>query len=285
AVEWTLVKAYKDFPERDTRKDFLSDIAQAVWGRITTGQVADKSKLIEQFGLALSEKHMALYSTNEKEQKIAESLGYAGELIPTTNDYLQVVMQNHGANKVDVYMYEDIRHAIELRPDGSGLATLSIKISNKTPASGLPTYVTGENSLGAKGGLSNTWLNVFVPKGAQLLSAKINGERSVIDISCEKDKTVFSRYVIVPRGASKTVELSYELPYVLIFDKSGIHYTFDWQAQPVINKPTVTSRVTIPDSFAISELPDGFARKGHNAVYAGTLKKDKSFNFGLIDNR
>jgi hypothetical protein len=172
-----------------------------------------------------------------------------------------------------------------LRPDGSGLATLSIKISNKTPASGLPTYVTGENSLGAKDGLSNTWLSVYVPKGAQLLSAKINGESSVIEISREKDKTVFSRYVIVPPGKNKTVELSYELPNVLLFDKSGIHYTFDWQAQPVINKPTITSRVTIPDGFLISGLPDGFDRTGHNAIHAGILKKDKSFNFGLIDNR
>ncbi|MBS3909303.1 MAG: DUF4012 domain-containing protein [Actinobacteria bacterium] len=285
AVEWTLVKAYKDFPQRDTRKDFLADIAQAVWGRIITGQVADKSKLVEQFGLALSEKHMALYSTDESEQKIAESLGYAGELMPTTNDYLQVVMQNHGANKVDIYMHQEIKHTIDLRPDGSGLATLSIDISNKTPASGLPTYVTGENSLGAKGGLSNTWLSVYVPKGAQLLSAKLDGEAGVIEINREKDKTVFSRYVKVPPGANKVVELSYELPYVLVFDKSGIDYRFDWQAQPVINKPTVTSRVTLPDGFAISELPDGFARKGHNAAYSGTLSKDKSFDFGLIDNR
>jgi hypothetical protein len=285
AAEWTLIKAYKDFPEREIRKDFLADIAQAVWGRISTGQVADKSKLIEQFGLALSEKHMALYSANEKEQKIAESLGYAGELIPTTNDYLQVVLQNHGANKVDVYMHEDIRHAIALRSDGSGLATLSIKISNKTPGSGLSTYVTGENAKGAKDGLSNTWLSIYVPKGAQLLSTKLNGENSVIEITREKDKTVFSRYVIVPPGASKTVELAYELPYVLVFDKSGIHYKFDWQAQPVVNKPTVTSSVTVPDGFVINELSDGFTRKGHNAVYAGTLAKDKTFNFGLIDNR
>ncbi|MDI6817647.1 MAG: DUF4012 domain-containing protein, partial [Actinomycetota bacterium] len=285
AVEWTLVKAYKDFPERDTRKDFLADISQAVWGRITTGQVADKSKLIEQFGLALSEKHMALYSTNEKEQKLAESLGYAGELIPTTNDYLQVVMQNHGANKVDVYMYEDIRHAIALRPDGSGLATLSIKISNKTPVSGLPTYVTGENPIGAKGGLSNTWLSIYVPKGAQLLNAELDGKSSVIEINREKDKTVFSRYVMVPPGANKTVELSYELPYVLVFDKSGIRYTFDWQAQPVINKPTITSSVALPNGFVIDKLPNGFTRKGHNATHTGTLAKDKSFNFRLVDNR
>lgn len=285
AVEWTLVKAYKDFPERDMRKDFLADIAQAVWGRITSGQVADKSKLIEQFGLALSEKHMAVYSAHENEQKLAESLGYAGELIPTTNDYLQVVMQNHGANKVDIYIHEDIRHTIKLRPDGSGFATLSINILNRTPVSDLPSYVTGENPIGAKGGHSNTWLSIYVPKGAQLMSSTIDGESSVIEINREKDKTVFSEYVMVPPGTSRTVELSYEIPNVLVFDKNEIRYTFDWQAQPVINKPTVKSSVIVPDGFAIDELPDGYARKGHNAAYTGTLSKDMSFEFGLIDNR
>jgi hypothetical protein len=228
---------------------------------------------------------MAVYSADEREQKVAENLGYAGAITPTSSDYLQVLMQNHGANKIDVYMHEKYGYAIKLRPDGSALAKISVGISNKAPASGLPQYVSGENPLGAKGGYSNIWLNVYAPKGAQLLAARADGKNGDVDVGFEKDKSVFSEYLEVAPGAGRTAEFAYELPSVLVFDGDQIRYTLDLQSQPVINKPDIALDIEAPEGFEFSQLPPGFVRKGRNVFYKGVLAKDETFEFGLIDNR
>ncbi len=282
-VNWTLIDAYAKYTNRDQRKDFLADVARAVWLRVISGQIANKSKLIDQIRLALSEKHMAVFSNNSKEQALAESLGYGGALLPTDNDYVQVIMQNHGANKIDVYMHEEISYSIKLRPDGSGLARMSVNVINKTPITGLPAYVSGDNPLGARGGSSNTWLNLYVPQGCQLTST--NGARNQVDIGTEKDKTVFSQYVKLASGTSRTVDLTYEQPNVLIFKGDEILYALDWQVQPVLNKPDISIEVEAPKGFEFNKLPQGFKRKGEKATFRGVFSKDQKLELGLIDNR
>jgi len=284
-VDWTLISAYEKYEERGERKDFLADVAKAVWECVITGQIEDKSKFMEQIKLALSEKHMALFSIHEQEQKLAESLGYAGATIPTSNDYLQVIMQNHGGNKVDVYLHEQIEYTVTLRPDGSARADVSVKIINKTPTSGLSEYVSGGHPLGVKGGYSNTWLNIYVPKGVQLLSAKEGGKDSEIEVGFEKDKMVFSQYVKIAPGSSRTVNFTYELPYVLVFNGDEINYALDWQSQPVINKPDATLNIIAPEGFEFSKLPEGFIKKGRRVSYNGVLKKDERFEVVFADNR
>lgn len=284
-VDWTLIEAYAKYQNRDQRKGFLADVAKAVWERIASGQIENKSKLVDMLKLALTEKHMALYSADQQEQKLAENLGYAGALIPTSDDYMQVIMQNHGANKIDVYMHEQVSYSIQLRPDGSALAKVSVILQNKAPASGLPEYVAGPDSLGAQHGNSNTWLNIFVPKGAQLITAMAAGKNSQIDIGYEKDKAVFSQYLELAPGTGKTADLTYELPDVLMFDKDQIKYVLDWQAQPVINIPDITIDIGAPEGFEFSQFPAGFTRKGKHAFHKGVLVKDQKLEFGLIDNR
>lgn len=285
AIDWTLIKAYEEYPENRERKNFLADVAKAVWEHIVAGQIKDKSKLIDQLGLSLSEKHMAFFSMNGQEQKLAESLGYAGAMLPTADDYLQVVTQNHGGNKVDIYLHQNINYSVSLNPDGSALARLSVKVSNDAPPTGLPPYVAGENPLGAKNGYSNSWLNVYVPKGTQLLATKGNESDGEVEVGCEKDKTVFSQYLEIAPGTSKTVEFTYELPYVLATKRNQLIYSLDWQVQPVINKPNITFSVKLPRGFEFGQLPEGIKRKGKTVSYSSVLMKDERFDFSLIDNR
>ena len=284
-VDWTLVDAYAKYREREERKDFLADVAMAVWHRLVSGQIEDKSKLVNQLKLALSEKHIAIFSVHEKEQKLIENIGYAGALAPTSGDYLQVIMQNHGGNKVDTYIHEEIDYSVVLRPDGSSRAKVSVRVMNRTPVTGLPEYVTGNHPLGVKGGYCNTWLNIYVPKGARLVPAEEGVKTSEVEVDSEKDKTIFSRYLKIAPGASKTADFTLELPYVMVFNGNTADYVLDWQAQPVINKPGFNLSVTPPEGFEFARIPPGFVKKDKGIFYIGTLVKDERFKLSLIDNR
>ncbi|HEY3374405.1 MAG TPA: DUF4012 domain-containing protein [Candidatus Aquicultor sp.] len=276
-IDETLVKAYAQYEDRRDRKSYLADVARAVWTRMLSGNT-DTMGIMQQIRRALDEKHMIVYSKHAQEQRLLERLGYSGSLKPTSGDYLQVVLQNHGANKLDVYLDQKIDYRVVLNKDGSARAVARISIENKAPVSTLCDYVAGEGHVVPRG-YDNTWLSVYVPKTAQLNSARENDRDSQIEVGRELDKTVFSQYVKVAPGTSSTVELVYTLPDVVRSNAVAPGYHIGVQAQPVINTPMLTVTITAPGGF--SSIPDGYKRNGEEATYCAPLIKDIEFDFNL----
>lgn len=284
-VNWTLVEAYDKYQVRQERKDSLKDVSKAIWERILSGKVQDRSKLPTQFVSALQDKHLMLFSTDREEQKAFESLGYAGALKPTTGDYLQVLMQNHSANKIDTYLHEDISYQLSLNEDGSAHAKAIIKITNNAPKTGLPPNVAGKNPLGTEGGASRTYLSLYVPKGAQLMDVTVDGKPGEPEIGHERDKTVFSHYLSIEPGSSTVASFSYDLPKALVFNNGKAYYILDHQAQQVINHATMSLSIELPKGFDAISLPAGARKQGRRIALNKTLVRDDQFVLGLSRNR
>lgn len=283
-VNWTLIEAYNKYKGKE-RRDFLVDVTRAVWDKLLSGQINDRQKLISQLASAFNDKHMMLFSTNKEEQKIFEELGYAGALIPTACDYLQVLMQNHGANKVDVYLHESIDYSIKLSKDGSARAKVIVKVTNRTPKFGLPLLVAGEDPLGARNGYSNTYLSVYVPKGAQLMDTTVDGKPGGAEVGYEKDKTIFSYYLYIAPRTSRTASFIYDLPNALIFDGKDIDYILDCQAQPVINHADIAISIELPKGFKVSSLPVSVKKKGRKLTLSKSLARDERLEIGLSSSQ
>lgn len=279
-VNWTLIEAYNRY-QGEERQDFLTDVARAVWEKILSGKITDKAKLIDQLSLALKDKHMMLFDANEEEQKVFNDLGYAGTLIHTTCDFLQIVMQNHGANKVDVYLYEDVDYLLSVNKDGSAHAKVTVKIANRAPKSGLPLYVAGGDPLGAKGGSSRTYLSLYAPRDAQLMSVTVDGKPGDPDVGHEKDKAVFSQYLYVAPGTSSVTSFTYDLPQVLKSNGETIDYILDWQAQPIINHARITANIELPAGFSVLHLPAGAQKQGRKVSLNKTLVRDERLAVSL----
>ncbi len=283
-VDWTLIKAYDIYRIGQERKDFLKDVANAVWERLLTGQVSNRPKLVAQFAGALSDKHMIFYSEHKDEQKLFEDMGYADALIPTICDYLQVVAQNHGANKLDVYLHENIDYAISLHGDGSASAKVTVKLTNKAPKFGLPPEVAGMlNPLAAQGGSSRTYLSIYVPKDAQLMDVTIDGKPGNPDVDHEKGKAVFSQYLDIAPGASSKVSFTYNLPKALRFDGEKKEYILDCQTQPMINNPNIALSIKLPKGFNVLDLPAGARKQGERVALNKMLTKDERFVLSISD--
>ena len=283
-VNWTLAKAYSKYENREDRKDFLEYIARAVWEQVVSGQGNNEQKLTTQFLSALNDKHIMLFSAHKEEQKVFEDLGYAGALTPTTCDFLQVLVQNQGANKLDFYMHEKVGYAISLNADGSARSTLTIKITNNAPKAGLSPYVAGASPGGARDGFSNAYLSAYVPKGARLVDAVVNNRRDNPEVDHEKDKTIFSNNLHIAPGASKTIVFVYDLPKALILNGNKSEYTLDWQAQPIVNHADITLDVEIPESLDVAKLPAGMSKQGREVTLKKKLIRDERFTIGLSGN-
>ncbi len=284
-VDWTLIKAYDIYRIGQERKDFLKDVAQAVWERLLTGQISNRPELVTQLADALNNKHMILYSTHENEQKALENMGYADALGPTNCDYLQVVAQNHGANKVDVYLHENIDYTVLLNDDGSANAKVAVTLTNKAPRFGLPPDVAGADPLGTKGGSSRTYLSIYVPRDARLVDVTVDGKPGNPDVDHEKDKAVFSQYLEMAPEASSTVSFTYNLPWVLKFNGNKLEYILDCQAQPMINDPNIALNIKVPEGFNVSDLPAGMKKQGERVTLNKTLIRDERFALSISDHK
>lgn len=283
-VDWTLVKAYDVFRNRRERKDALADVAKAVWERLLTGQISNRPKLAPQLDGALSGKRMIFYSAHEDEQKLFEDIGYAGTLAPTVCDYLQVVAQNHGANKVDVYLHENIDYTISLDDNGLAAAKVTVTLINKAPKFGLPPEVAGMlNPLAAQGGSSRTYLSIYVPKDAQLMDVTVDGKPGNPDVDHEKGKAVFSQYLDIAPGASSKVSFTYNLPKALRFDGEKKEYILDCQTQPMINNPNIALSIKLPKGFNVPDIPPGMKKQGERVTLNKMLVRDERFALSIAE--
>jgi hypothetical protein len=276
-VDETLAKAYDQFAERRDRKNFLADVATIVWIRILTGDF-DVVSLAKKVAVAFEEKHMAVYSRFGNEENLIEKLGYSGLIKKTNGDYLQVVLQNHGGNKLDVYTHQMIDYNITINKDNSALVVATVSVENGAQPENLPDYVAG-CGISAPRGYTNTWLNLFAPKKAQLLSTTLDGRDIAVEVGREKDKAVFSRYVQTKPGTQSKLSFTYTIPNVVTIGKSGPEYVLDVQAQPVLNPPAFSFAVNAPQGFA--SIPELCAKEGNTASFQSWITKDTQFKFKL----
>jgi UDP-N-acetylmuramyl pentapeptide phosphotransferase/UDP-N-acetylglucosamine-1-phosphate transferase len=273
-VEWSLNQAYFQFQgSARERKEVIGEIAQAVWRRVIAGQGIDAGRLARAVGRALSERRLVIYSTDAKEQALIESLEIAGAVEEVSGDYLLVLGQNFGENKMDYYLERHIDYRGEVQSDGSIESVVEVTIRNLAPsADSLPQDVGGSRPhLGLGPGTARSYLNVLVPPAANLVRVLVDGEPTDNFWSLpELGKRLFSVYLDVGPGESKKVVFGYRVPKVL----QGNRYRLTVQNQATVRPDTMSVSVKIP-ARSVIRLSEGFIG-GKELSWEGTIDSDKS---------
>jgi hypothetical protein len=136
----------------------------------------------------------------------------AGRLPRGAGHYLKVVTQNLAGNKLDYYVRRSIHYA-EGKPVASGAieGTLTVKLNNTAPISGLPRYVRTRSDHPAGNhhpdGQDRLWVSVYLGKGAGLLAASVDGARRLMTSETEQGLSVFSTFVDVDPQGQVTLSL------------------------------------------------------------------------------
>lgn len=206
AVRVLLHEQYVRFPQTGERVDFLGHVTEAVWQRVVDGSVGivDLGRVLVD---ALDEKHVVLTSTRPEEQQVLAGLRVTGAMAPVEDDFLAVVTQNAGGNKIDWYL----RRAVDYRVDvdaktGRMQARARITLRNEAPADGLPPYVIGSARRPPPlSGTNSVYLSVYTPWALQ--RATVDGQPTGLESEQELGRRVYSAFVDVPPGGSVVVEV------------------------------------------------------------------------------
>ena len=252
-VSWALNQAYFDYPSNIQRHDALSGVAQAVFERILEANI-DPRGLATAVGKSLAGDDLTVYSTNPSLERLIDAVGIGGDLSPATGDYLLVVGQNQGENKMDYYARRSISYLGTIQPGGSEQVTLTIREANTASRTEvLPDIVGGARpdlNLGA--GVDRTYLSALVPQAAVLEGVTLDGQTtSDVDNLPELGKRVFGTYLEVAPGTTSTVAFRYFLPAAIM----GNFYHLTVQNQAMVNPDQLSVRIGVPAGYTIGPWP------------------------------
>ena len=195
-------------PTEGERLDFLGEVAQIAWARLTSGDLPPVPQLLATFGPAVRGKHIFFASTRADEQRLFEDLGAAGKMAPVTGDFLGLATQNAGGNKIDYFLRRSVDYRVRLDPGDGGLqAAATVTLHNDAPGSGLSIALIGnEASPPLPNGTNKLYLSFYTPW--QLVGARIDGQPVEFEQARELDRQVYSTAVVIPPKSSVTIELA-----------------------------------------------------------------------------
>jgi len=219
--------------ETNKPKQIISDMAPKVLQKLIDGGAKDLPALASALGKSLASKDIQVYFTDPSTQAAAADFGWTGALQPIDGaDFLSVVDTNIAGGKTDGVVSEDVRHETRVETDGSIVDTVTVSRAHHGK---LGELFTGIKNI--------DYMRVYVPQGSRLLSAegfKAPGEgyflpqddslqpstmlsavegtattdpTSGTRISQESGLTVFGNWVQLEPGETRSVKLSYRLPF------------------------------------------------------------------------
>jgi hypothetical protein len=274
AAQVLLFDQYVKF-QGDERVDFLGRVTDAVWQRLTSS-TPDVVRLAEALSPVMAEKHIQLASTEADEEQALSRLGVSGAMAPVQGDALAVVTQNASGNKIDWFLRRAVDYRASFDPGtGQVRSKLRITLRNHAPANGLPDYIIGNATVPPiPKGANQLYLSVYSPLGAS--GATLDGQPLLLESLLERDRHVYSTYVLIPPGGTSTIELDLSGRVEHRNGDDGTGYRLDLHRQPFLAPDAVTTSL---------ELAPGWRMDGKAGSTNGTegleLVADRRLRVGV----
>lgn len=280
-VHYVLNKAYATKPNAGRRRAVLQDIVEGFYRSLL--KPSKPSELAGGMGESLGSKHMQVWLRAGREQAFIRRMNWDGSIQRAkNNDYLYIVEQNVGGNKLNYF--EEMKSSMDVTLSQSAAeVTTRVHVANDVflPQ---PRYVLGAIK---PVGYHRPMLNVYVPGNAELIDAAWKGER--VDTSPttelatwqggipptheERDKRVWSATLLLAPGKDGEVRYDYRVPGVVRTVGDRKLYRLVLQRQPKVRPEEMSVRITPPPGAGEVRAP-GFRRDGDAYVWSKPLRKD-----------
>lgn len=280
-VHFLLYKAYASFPAAPQRRAVLKQVVEGFYKKLLKPD--HPTRLVEGMGSALSTKHMQIWLRDPTEQKFIERMDWDGAIeAEPAGDYVYVVEQNVGGNKLD---YFDGNHTtVGVSFSGSdAMVSTEIAVANNIflPQPRWP--------LGDTGPFHRPMVNLYVPLNAELAATEVTGGRidspppaawpnGAPPVHLERGRKVWSATLGtpplgIPPGETASIRFDYRIPGVVTTDGLRNVYRLKVQHQPKVSPETLTVRIELPSGARAVKAP-GLKREGDVLVWDKKLNND-----------
>jgi hypothetical protein len=256
------------------------------------------SKLFSGMGTALAEKHMQMWMRDPAEERFVRRMNWDASIEESKgDDYLYLVEQNVGGNKLDYYEQQTTTSDITIEGSDALHSTEASVFSGLfLPQPRFAMGDTGRFSNAAIPGADNVhrpMLNLYVPLESTLTGpAQVGGtEDGVVRLDSapegeiaawsgdqpaehlERGKKVWSGTLQIPPLKQGSLTFDYRVPGV-VHDVGGRRvYQLHVQHQPKARPETLSLTLTLPDG-ATAIKARGWKREGNRLTWERPLTED-----------
>jgi hypothetical protein len=185
-------------------------------------------------------KHFLLWSRQPDEQRLFDTMGGSGRVAPVAGDFVGLVTQNAGGNKIDYFLRREVDYRAELDPGSGRLqATAKISLHNDAPDSGVDVQLIG-NDLEPRlpSGSNKVYLSFYTPW--QLVEGRIDGSPVEFERATELGRQVYSAALILPPKSTVVVDLTLSGRMT-----NADPYRLDVYRQPVVTPDVVRTTLAL----------------------------------------
>jgi hypothetical protein len=270
-VPFVTNEAYVRFPDSVERKRVLGDVAGHVLGRfLNAGASGDPLAAGRAMIEAAAGGHLLFHSIEPNIQEGFDLAGLSGRLVDPPGDYLAVIVNNNGGNKIDFYLDRTIRYEVRLGPEGVGESRAVVRMHNEAPSRGLPAYIIGPFPLKeADPGENVSVLQTYCARGCTLRSYDEDGVPGEVEQHTELGHPVVLSNVRLPSGGRGEMTYRWVVPRAWSGDAGGGIYRLTFQGQPGIRGATLELDIRVPPGTRIIRATEGLRVVGDRAVWRG----------------
>jgi hypothetical protein len=241
---------YTQFPDDVQREAVLDQLVDAVFDRITSGDLPGPARIGEVLGPMVRAGRLRLHSTRPDEQALFRRMHADSTLPRVRHDFVGVTTQNAAGNKIDVFLTRRLDYQVRLDPDTARLrATVTVTLRNDAPTTGLPpTVIEGfGDPPRTQPGENLTFLSAYTPW--TLESATLDGTAIAMERATERARRVYSAFVRVPAG--ETVRVQLRLTGELGEPGEPGRYRLDLWGQALVDPEVVRARVAVVEGWSL----------------------------------
>jgi len=211
-VDLTERASYARYDDVARRKAFFVDAARAAAGPLIAA--ADDTHRLPALLVAVNdaqqEGRLKVWSAHTEEQRLIESRPYSGTLPDTPGPFAGLVVNNAAGSKLDYYLDRSLVWEAGGCSRGDRQVTVTMTLTNRAPASGLPGYVTlreDRRPYPTRPGDNRLLVSYYAGAGASLTSATLDGHPTMLTSGVERRHAVFTTDLELPAGSSRTLVL------------------------------------------------------------------------------
>jgi hypothetical protein len=290
-VHFLLNKAYASYPIPKVRRARLSEVVDIFYERLLRPD--HPAELVKGMGKSLAEKHIQMWMADPVEQAFIEEMDWDGAIDPGADaDYLYVVEQNVGGNKLDYFAQQTLDTNIRLSGEDAQVST-AIEVDNNVflPQPRWSMGDTGRPSVCKTRGacpLHRTMINLYVHPEAELQQATVeSGTR--LDVAAggvaawpsagrpaehfELGKKVWSTVLEINPQETGRVKFDYLMPNVIRMEDGRHVYRLKVQRQPKLRPEKLRLSLALPDDARDVKAP-GWKHQGERLLWEKPLRSD-----------
>jgi hypothetical protein len=189
------------------RIDLLAEVAEQTLDELLDGALPGPTVLANELRPLADAGRLVAWARDPAEQELFEVLGMSGAFPQLGSaDGFEVIVNNAGANKLDVYLDRTIEYRALFDPVTRALTgTIEVVFTNTAPTSGLPSGVI-DNYVGDPVGTNRTLVSFYT--AVPFVGATLEGESIELELGREAGWHTSTTQLVIPSGESRTLSLT-----------------------------------------------------------------------------